>query len=150
MTEIAARALIGPNLYDPGPAAVAEVRLPAGTDAGAARAAVVDALASLSAAVGWPTPTLRTREFRGGLAFAAPVDGARVEAAATLLERALRRALTPEAAGTLAADIAAIGAAAAEERPSLPCARSSRRPAPATSRRSSTTRPSPSAPAPAG
>jgi cyanophycin synthetase len=118
MREIEARALIGPNLYDPGPAAVAEVLLPEETDLGASRAAVADALAELSAAAGWPTPALRVRTFRGGLAFAAPVDGARVEAAATLLERALRRALAPAAAEDLTADVAAIAAAAAQEAPS--------------------------------
>ncbi|MEZ4380163.1 MAG: Mur ligase family protein [Nannocystaceae bacterium] len=118
MTEIAARALIGPNLYDPGPAAVAELRVPPGVDPAALPGAVLGVMASLSAALGWPAPTLRTREFRGGLAFAAPCDGARVEATAALLERSLRRVLAPASAADPATDVAAVAAALAEEAPS--------------------------------
>ncbi len=96
MTHISARALIGPNLYTSGPAAVAEVE--PGEPHPDLAAAILREHAALYEALGWEPVQLLQRPYTctdgsPGLALAAPSPVDRIEAGAVLLERAIRRAL---------------------------------------------------------
>lgn len=110
MTQLQARALIGPNLYCPGPAAVAEL------EAECISPELITAIhrehGALRAALGWPAIALLERAYRcqngdRGLALAAPTHEENAEADAVLLERAIRRALA-ETPPPTADDLAAI------------------------------------------
>ncbi len=110
MTQLQARALIGPNLSCPGPAAVAE--LEAESISAEQIAAIHREHRALRVALGWPAIDLLERAYRcangdQGLALAAPTREEDAEADAVLLERAIRRALATEPP-PLAYDLAAI------------------------------------------
>jgi len=118
MTHISARALIGPNLYTSGPAAVAEVE-PMQEVAGLAEA-IVHEHRALTCALGWAPVDLLQRPYTRadggpGLCLAAPSPVDRIEAAAILLERAIRRALNISES-SITADLEAIRAEEADER----------------------------------
>jgi len=137
MTHVAARALIGPNLYTSGPAGVAEVELERAAKSGAPvdarssanpdtpapelaqelaqlEAAIVHEHIALREALGWPPAELIRRPYRClggglGLALASPTSHVRAEACAVLLERAIWRALG-ESSGSQQDDLQAIRA----------------------------------------
>lgn len=114
MEPVAARCLTGPNLYAPGPAAVAELELGPGEERAAALAAISRELQALAAALGVPAPALLHRGYGGrGLAIAVEAPRADLEVAAATLERAIARAQAG-AQEPLEADVAAIRAIAAE------------------------------------
>lgn len=118
MTHIYARALIGPNLFTPGPAAVAEVE-PSQLVEGLEEAILREHRA-LSCALGWAPVDLLLRPYTRtdggpGLSLAAPSPVDRIEAAAVLLERAIRRALNISES-SITADLEAIRAEEEDER----------------------------------
>ncbi len=110
MTHISARALIGPNLYTDGPAAVAEVE--PGAPVPALAATILREHRALYDALGWGPVQLLQRPYTcadgsPGLALAAPSPVDRIEAGAVLLERAIRRALGLSK-GSVSEDLGAI------------------------------------------
>ncbi|HFE44743.1 MAG TPA: hypothetical protein ENJ18_04500, partial [Nannocystis exedens] len=118
MTQLQARALIGPNLYCAEPAAVAE--LESESISPEFVAAIHREYRALRVALGWPAITLLERAYRcqngdQGLALAAPTCEENCEADAILLERAIRRALSKEPPA-LDSDLEAITAKQRSER----------------------------------
>ena len=105
MRVVDSRRLRGPNLQTRGPAAIAEVALEAGETAEACVAAWREAVARVTAGLGWPAP-LVARPFPGGIALVlpAPID---VLMEATEINELAIRAASDAIAGRVTEDLEA-------------------------------------------